>query len=56
MPSQNQQLLAELLAMRDVGIHVSDNTLNHALADDLTEYVGIGISELASLFCELYNV
>lgn len=42
--------------MRDVGIHVADNTLEHARADELTEYVGIGISELASLFCELYNV
>lgn len=53
--SKNNQLLNELLAMREVGIKVDDNTLNHARIDDLSQYEAISISELASLFCELYN-
>lgn len=52
----NAELLDELICMREVGMPVSDNTLNHAREDDLTEYVGISTTDLASLFCELYNV
>ena len=52
----NQELLDELLMMQEVGIPVTDNTLNHARTDDLTEYASAKVSEIASLFCELYNV
>lgn len=52
----NQELLNELLAMREVGIAVSDGALNHARLDDLSQYQAISVTELASLFCELYNV
>jgi hypothetical protein len=52
----NTELLDELLAMREVGIAVSDNVLNHARTDDLSQYEGISIGDLASLFCELYNI
>ncbi|NDC55381.1 MAG: hypothetical protein EBZ69_00890 [Alphaproteobacteria bacterium] len=51
----NQDLLNELLAMRELGIPVSDGTLNHAREDDISTYVSISVSDLASLFCELYN-
>jgi hypothetical protein len=51
----NSQLMEELLAMRELGITVSDDTMHHARTDDLTQYVGISVSELAALFCELYN-
>jgi len=54
--TQNCKLLNELLAMREVGIKVSDNTLNHARTDNLSQYEGISITDLASLFCELYNI
>ena len=52
----NNDLLNELLAMRELGIPVSDGTLNHAREDDLTEYNNMSVSDLASLFCELYNL
>jgi len=52
----NKELLDELLMMQEVGIPVTDNTLNHARTDDLTEYASAKVSEIASLFCELYNV
>lgn len=52
----NQDLLDELLAMREVGIAVTDNTLNHARLDDLTEYAHASVSEIADLFCDLYNL
>jgi hypothetical protein len=52
----NKELLDELLAMREVGIVVTDNTLNHASRDDLTKYASISVTDLASLFCDLYNV
>jgi len=52
----NNELLQELLAMREIGIYVSDGTLNHARLDDLSEYGGISYAELADLFCSLYNV
>lgn len=52
----NNELLQELLAMREIGIYVSDGTLNHARLDDLSEYGGISYAELADLFCNLYNV
>lgn len=51
----NRDLLNELLAMKEVGIKVDDNTLNHARLDDLKEYEAISVGELASLFCDLYN-
>jgi hypothetical protein len=53
---QNRDLLNELLGMRELDIHVSDNTLNHARIDDLSQYEGISVGDLASLFCELYNL
>ena len=52
----NEELLHELLLMREVGITVTDNTLNHARTDDLTEYEHASVGEIASLFCELYNL
>ena len=52
----NQDLLNELLAMREVGIAVTDNTLNHARLDDLTEYAHASVNEIADLFCDLYNL
>ena len=52
----NEELLNELLAMREVGITVTDGTLNHARTDDLTEYESASVGEIASLFCELYNL
>jgi hypothetical protein len=51
----NRELLNELLAMREIGIPVTDGALNHARLDDLSGYQGITVEELASLFCELYN-
>jgi len=53
---RNQDLLAELLAMRELDIQVSDNTLNHARTEDLSQYASMSVGDLASLFCELYNV
>lgn len=55
LDTPNCKLLNELLAMREVGIKVDDNVLNHARTDDLSEYRGIDVEQLASLFCELYN-
>jgi hypothetical protein len=52
---KNADLFAELSAMRELGVHVSDATLQHAQNDDLTQYAAISVSDLASLFCELYN-
>lgn len=59
MPNNQQAILsadlvAELTAMREIGVRVSDAALAHAAADDLSEYDGISVGELASLFCELY--
>lgn len=51
----NQELLTELRAMQEVGIKVDDRVLNHAYSDDLSGYEGIGVEQLASMFCELYN-
>ena len=53
--TMRERLVAELLAMKEVGIRVSDQTIDHARTDDLAEYQGISSGELASLFCELYN-
>lgn len=55
MQNRNQRLIDELLAMRQIGIVVSDQTIQKASEVDLSEYSGIMIEELASLFCELYN-
>lgn len=52
---KNQDLLDELLAMKEVGIRVDEAALNHARTDDLSGYEGINVEQLASLFCELYN-
>ena len=52
----NQDLLNELLAMREIGIVVTDGTLNHASRDDLSQYASMSVTDLASLFCELYNL
>jgi hypothetical protein len=51
----NRELQNELLAMREIGIPVTDGALNHARLDDLSGYQGITVEELASLFCELYH-
>jgi hypothetical protein len=51
----NRELLNELLAMREIGIPVTDRALNHARTDDLSGYQGISVAELASLFAELYH-
>lgn len=51
-----QALLDELRAMREVGIYVSDSAFDHARTDDLSGYQGINVEQLASLFCELYNL
>jgi hypothetical protein len=51
----NRDLLNELLAMKEAGIKVNDRVLNHASSDDLSGYEGIGVEQLASLFCEIYN-
>jgi hypothetical protein len=51
----NRDLLNELLEMKDAGVKVDDRVLNHASSDDLSGYEGIGVEQLASLFCELYN-
>lgn len=52
---QNTELICELVAMQEIGVYVSDNALNHAACDDLTEYAGMSVGDLASLFCEVYN-
>jgi len=52
---KNHELVAELRAMQEIGIKVDDRTLNHANSDDLSQYQGISVGELASLYCELYN-
>lgn len=52
---KNSDLVAELSAMRELGVPVSDATLRHAQNDNLTQYEAISVGELASLFCELYN-
>lgn len=51
---KNQDLILELLAMRDVGIVVSDRAIAEAREADLSEYEAISVTDLASLFCELY--
>jgi hypothetical protein len=51
----NQDLLNELLGMKELGVQVDDNVLNHARIDDLSEYGGLSVADLASLYCELYN-
>lgn len=56
MNTRNQQLLNELLAMREIGLAVTDGALNHARLDDLSQYDSMTIEELASLFAELYYV
>jgi hypothetical protein len=55
MPHSNTDLLHELLAMKEVGIQVDDNVLNHARIDDISEYEGLSVSDLADLYCQLYN-
>lgn len=55
MTQANTALLHELLAMKELGLQVDDNVLNHARIDDLSEYDGLSTTDLASLYCELYN-
>lgn len=55
MTKANTDLLHELLAMKELGVQVDDNVLNHARIDDLSEYAGLSTTDLASLYCELYN-
>lgn len=55
MTPQNQALLHELLTIKEAGLQVDDNVLNHACADDLAGYVGVSPADLANKFRELYN-
>jgi hypothetical protein len=52
----NRDLLNELLAMREVGIPVTDGALNHARLDDLSGHESLTLRELANHFVELYYV
>ena len=51
---KNSDLVDELTAMRSIGMVVSDRAIEKAAEADLSEYDGISIGDLASLFCELY--
>jgi len=51
----NQELVNELLALRELGFPVTDGALNHARLDDLSGYE-MTIRELANHFLELYYV
>jgi len=55
MNQVNTALLHELLAMQEAGQQVDDRVLNLARLSDLSEYAGTPISDLAKLFCRLYN-
>lgn len=55
MNTKNQELIAELRAMQEVGIKVDDRTLNMARTENLDQYEGIDIEQIASLFVEMYN-
>lgn len=48
-------LVLELIEMKKIGMRVSDQTIEKSKTVDLSEYDGISIADLASLFCELYN-
>jgi hypothetical protein len=50
-----EQLVKELKELKKLGVRVSENTIQHAKEDDLSEFEGISVSELTSLFIELYN-
>ena len=50
-----EELILELIEMKKLGIRVADETLEAARNVSLTEYDAISVSDLASLFCELYN-
>ena len=50
-----EELILELIEMKKLGIRVTDETLEAARNVSLTEYDAISVSDLASLFCELYN-
>jgi hypothetical protein len=50
---KNTDLVAELLAMREVGIDVPDAAIERARTEDLSQYEAISVSELASLMIEL---
>ena len=52
---KNHELVSELREMQEIGIKVDDRTLNHANSDNLSQYEGITVEELASLYRELYN-
>ena len=48
-------LVLELTEMKKIGITVSDRAIEKAKVVDLSEYDGISVADLGSLFCELYN-
>lgn len=50
-----EELILELIEMKKLGIRVADKTLEAARNVSLAEYDAISVSDLASLFCELYN-
>lgn len=50
-----EELILELIEMEKLGICVADKTLEAARNVSLAEYDAISVSDLASLFCELYN-
>ena len=50
---ENKELVAELVAMREVGIAVPDAAIERAKTEDLSQYEAISVAELASLMIEL---
>lgn len=50
-----QELLDELRAMKAIGVKASKAAIKAAETEDLSEYDSASASEIASLFCELYN-
>ena len=52
----NQELVNELLTMRELGFPVTDGALNHARLDDLSGHESLTLRELANHFVELYHV
>jgi hypothetical protein len=54
MNNQRDDLILELQELQKLGVVVSDKCLYNANNIDLSEY-NCGVSDLASLFLELYN-
>lgn len=54
MEKLREDLVKELEEMKKLGMKVSDQTMTQAHTADLEDYE-MDVTELASLFCELYN-